>query len=141
MAAPGHEERFVAYYGSEGALVDQGDVFHGPFGNALWKRKDGTVLPMEQVIEAYYRAIGPEEKERLFPYGWTNGFWLEVYDFLRAIRDGREPEVPVEEGLRAKAIALAGYESATVGQAVRVEDVIAGRVEAYQRRMNERWGL
>lgn len=140
-SAPGHEARMVVYYGSEGALVDYGDVFHGPFGNAEWKLKDGTVIPMAQVIEDYHRAIGPQEKERLFPYGWTNGIWLEVYDFLRAIRDGRLPEVPVEEGLKAKAIALAAYESSALGEVVRVEDVLEGKVAVYQRRMNARWGL
>ena len=140
-SAPGHSLRSVVYYGSEGALVDQGDVFHGPFGSAEWKGKDETVRPMAEIIEEYYRAIGPEEQARLFPHGWSNGMWLEILDFLHAIRDGRPPEVPVEEGLLAKAIALTAYESATAGEVVRVADVLEGRVDAYQQRLNQRWGL
>ena len=39
----------------------------------------------------------------VFPLGLTDGFALEVYDFVTAIRDGRPPEVDGEAGMMAKA--------------------------------------
>ena len=45
------------------------------------------------------------------------------------------------EGLKAKAISEAILESSTAGRAVTLEEVISGKAEAYQRPINERWGL
>jgi hypothetical protein len=43
--------------------------------------------------------------------------------------------------LKAKAISIAIYEAAMTGQTVKVQDVIDGEVEVYQRPINERWNL
>jgi hypothetical protein len=69
----------------------------------------------------------------LFPHGFTDGFTLECYDFVDAIQNNRPPEVTAEDGLKAKAIAIAIYEAATTGKTVRVADVLNGEVEVYQR--------
>jgi hypothetical protein len=66
---------------------------------------------------------------------------LETYDVLTAARDGRPPEIDGDQGMRAKAIALTIYESATTGQEVRVADVLSGRAREYQRPIDDRWGL
>ena len=91
------------------------------------------------------RSIGPRTDEKgragLFPHGIEDGFALEIYDFLTAVRDGRPPEIDGDQGLRAKAIALAIYESNATGQAVRVKDVLDGTVDTYQRPINEKWGI
>ena len=42
-----------------------------------------------------------------------------VADLVRAIREGRKPLVPGEEGRRALALVLAVYEAARTGQAIR----------------------
>jgi len=79
--------------------------------------------------------------KKLFPHGFTDGFVLECYDFVDAVQNNRPPEVTVEDGLRAKAISIAIYEAATTRQTVKVQDVIDGEVEVYQRPINERWNL
>ncbi len=140
-AWPGHRLNTVVYYGSAGALVDPGDVFHGPRLTATVQLADGTALSLADLHQEYLAELGAAGRARLFPHGLTDGFALEVYDFLTAVRDDRPPEVTGEDGLRAKAIANAIYESNAAGQAVRVAEVIDGQIDAYQRPINERWQL
>lgn len=129
----------VIYYGSEGALTDPGDPFHGPRLSATLKRLDGAEYPLQALYEQYLREMSAEERERVFPYGLSDGFALEVCDFLHAIRDKRPPEIDGEQGLQAKAIACAIYEAAAANQVVQVQEVIDGRYHAYQRPIDERW--
>jgi len=140
-AAPAHRFTHVVYYATEGALVDMGDAFHGPVASALVKHLNGRVCRLGELAEDFRRAIGEEAWHRLFPHGFTDGFTLECYDFLDAVQKNRPPEVTAEDGLKAKAISIAIYEAATTGQTVRVQDVWEGKVEVYQRPINEHWGL
>lgn len=130
----------VMYYGSEGALNDPGDPFHGPRLTATLKRLDGSEHKLGDLYQQYLAAMSADERERVFPYGLTDGFALEVCDFLHSIRDRRPPEIDGEQGLQAKAIACAIYEAAAANQVVRVQDVIDGTYDAYQRPIDERWG-
>jgi predicted dehydrogenase len=50
----------------------------------------------------------------------------EVSDFIDAIREGREPEVPGELGLRSVAIIWALLESTLTGCPVTLEEVLSG---------------
>ena len=94
----------------------------------------------------YLETLGDEEKEKLFPFGFgsvhrQDGFALEIYDFINAIKDHRPPEVDGWTGLKAKAIAIAIYESAWLGEAVNIADVLDGKVNGYQKEIDERWEL
>ena len=140
-AAVGHGFNHVVYYGSEGCLVDKGDIFHGPFEGGEVILKDGTRLSMENLIEEYMVSLSDEEKSRLFPHNFTDGVVLECYDFIDAIENDRPPELDAEAGLRAKSICEAIYESNACGQAVNYGDVVSGDIEVYQKPINERWGL
>lgn len=141
MGLPGHLFSAVAYYGTEGAIVEPVDAFHGPRINSTVVLADGTSRPLQEYYQEFLEAIGAERRQRLFPHGIEDGFALETYDFLRAIREGSRPEIDGEEGLKAKAIALAIYESSVTGQVVRVEDVLSGVAREYQRPIDDRWGL
>ncbi len=140
-AAVGHDFHHVVYYGSEGCLLDNGDIFHGPFDGAEVILKDGTRHSMEDLMDAYMASLSDEEKARLFPHNFTDGVVLECYDFVDAIENNRPPELDAEIGLRAKSICEAIYESNACGQAVDYEEVVAGNIEVYQKPINERWGL
>ena len=50
-------------------------------------------------------------------------------------------EIDAEEGLRSKAVSEAIYESGHSGQVVQVADVLEGKVDAYQRDVDQAWGL
>jgi predicted dehydrogenase len=144
MAAPGYAFTNVVHYGSKGCILDHGDAFHGPFGSAEIIVQEGPkkiTTPMVEMQKQYLAKLGEAEKNALFPYGFTDGFVLECYDFLDAIEKKRKPEVDGETGLKAKTICEAIFESAYVGQAVRYEDVLNGKIDGYQRPINEHWGL
>jgi predicted dehydrogenase len=141
MSLPGHNFTHVVYYGTQGALVDSGDVFHGPFAGAYLHLPNGRTRRLTELHGEFLETLSDEQKRRLFPHGFTEQFTLECYDFLDAIQNNRPPEVSAEDGMKAKAIAEAIYESACINQVVKVQDVIDGKVENYQRDVNERWGL
>jgi len=141
MALPGHAFSAVVYYGTHGAVVEPNDAFHGPRIGSQVVMLDGTTTPLETYYQEYLESLGAAGRQKVFPHGLTDGFALEVYDFLTAVRDRRPPEIDAEEGMKAKAIALTIYESSVTGQVVRVEDVLAGRAREYQRPIDERWGL
>ena len=140
-AAVGHDFHHVVYYGSEGCLLDNGDIFHGPFDGAAVILKDGTRHSMTDLMDAYMASLSDEERARLFPHNFTDGVVLECYDFVDAIENDRPPELDAEVGLRAKSICEAIYESNACGQAVDYEEVVAGNIEVYQKPINERWSL
>jgi predicted dehydrogenase len=143
VAAPAHRFLNVTLYGSEGVIRDYGDVFHpftaGDRGDA--EKLDGTKYTIGELREMYLETLSDDEQERLFPFGIEDGFALEVYDFINAIKDNRHPEVDGWTGLQAKAIAIAIYESGACGEAVSIADVLDGTVNAYQKEIDEHWGL
>jgi predicted dehydrogenase len=133
--------RQASYYGSEGTMLDLGFPFH-PFqggGNAVLA--DGSQTSSEQIQADYVASLSDEEKTQVLPYGATDGFAIEVWDFCNAIATGRKPEMDGMDGLRAKALCEACYESSTLGKPVQYADVLAGEIGAYQAPIDEYWGL
>ncbi len=139
-SAPGHSFSHAIYYGSEGSISDR-DVFHGPREDAEIKMKDGSTCPMSDMQEKFMASLDEDEKNRLFPHGFTNGVEIECYDFLDAIQNNRQPEVTGEIGMKAKAICEAIFESGVRGESVKYDDVLSGKIDAYQRPINEHWGI
>jgi UDP-N-acetyl-2-amino-2-deoxyglucuronate dehydrogenase len=129
------------YYGSAGTMQDLGFVFHPFQGGGSALLADGSTISSEQILDEYMASLTDEDKARLFPYGSTDGFAIEVWDFVDAIRTGRKPEMDGYDGLRAKALCECCYESAIAGKPVKYADVLAGRVDAYQKPIDEFWGL
>jgi predicted dehydrogenase len=137
----GEPVRMATYYGSAGTMVDLGFPFHPFQGGGDCVLADGTSMSSEKIQAAYLDTLKTEEKARLFPYGTTDGFAVEVWDFVNAIANNRKPEMDGYDGLRAKALCEACYESATAGRPVKFVDVLEGRVNAYQQPIDDYWGL
>ncbi len=137
----GEPLRQAIYYGSEGTLYDLGFPFHPFQGGGRAVLADGTEVSSEEIQDAYLNDLSDLEKATLFPYGVTDGFAIEVWDFIDAIVNGRDPEMNGVDGLRAKALCEACYESATLGHAVTYDEVLEGRVNAYQQPIDEFWNL
>ena len=137
----GEGERSSQYYGTKGTMTALGFPFH-PFqvgGTATLS--DGASLTSEEIQELYRQAMGEDKLAELFPYGSTDGFALEAWDFCSAIANGRKPEMDGTDGLRAKTLCEACYESATAGEPVRYDDVLSGKISAYQDPIDEYWGI
>jgi len=71
-----------------------------------------------------------------------NDIAQEVHEFIVACLKGdQNVEVDGEEGYKSQAVCMAIYEAAILKQTISVADVMALRVEAYQRPLNERWQI
>jgi predicted dehydrogenase len=120
-----------------------------PEGAAIYGERGclkGTTLIRdggEQIdLRALFNAEAtPEARDAYFPRGITDTFGLAYRDWLDAIATGRQPEMNGREGLLDLATAFAIMESATARGPVAVTDVLSGRVDRYQRAINEHYGL
>jgi predicted dehydrogenase len=137
----GPDVRLGNYYGSAGMMQDLGFVFHPFQGGGEAHLADGSTLAKEDIEQAYLQSLSDGERERLFPYGATDGFAIEVWDFVHAIATDGRPEMDGLDGLRAKVLCEACYESAVAGRAVRYADVLASRIDAYQAPIDVFWGI
>jgi len=66
---------------------------------------------------------------------------IEQHDFCKAILDGGTPEVSGFDGTAAVAGVVGVYESGIAGHALAFDDVLSGRVDAYQRDIDTALGL
>lgn len=147
-ALPGADFCRVAFYCERGYVLDRTaggwtHTFGGGFipSDAAVFLPDGTQKTGRDLELEYLLSLGEAERERLFPHGVRRSVAQECHEFVDCIRLGRAPEVGPEEGLEGLAIAAAVYESAHCGQAVKVADVRESRIDAYQRPVDQHWGL
>jgi predicted dehydrogenase len=137
----GESIRQAVYYGSEGTISDHSFPFH-PFqhgGTAVLK--DGTKVSREEIEQAYIATLSEEEHALLFPYGLTDGFAIEVWDFVDAVTKGRKPEMDGVDGLRAKALSEACFEASVQGSPVKYDDVLSGHIHQFQNPIDAYWHL
>ena len=108
----------------------------------LFLRGRNEPVSLAKLAEEFLASLNDEEKERLFPMGIMNDIAQEVHEFIVACLKG-DPNVEVdgEEGYKSQAVCMAIYEAATLKQTISVADVMALKVEAYQRPLNERWQI
>jgi len=99
---------------------------------------DGTKAGVKDLFD---KKASEEVKERFFPRGLTNPFALETYEFLRAIQEGREMETSGRDGLRDMAASYAMIESSLLNRAVGIEEVESGKLDNYEKEINEYYRL
>lgn len=116
---------------------------------------DGTSRSTNQAVSEWLAALSDADKQELLPAGaWTSidkgsvateplsyGVGLAIYDFARAARMGRSPEITVELARRAVATCCAIWESAHLQTPVSVDQVLAGKLRAAQSPINAALGL
>mgnify|MGYP005836538403 CR=1 FL=1 len=139
--ARGHKTRTGIYYGSKGSLRDRQEWMH-PFQNgADLITADGEEVPYDTIEAQYMASLSAKQKDRLFPYGLGDGISNECWDFVDAMDKGRQPELTGIDGMKSKAVAMAMYESNLSGDWVKVADVESGKVNAYQKPIDEYWKI
>ncbi len=142
---PGLELNSAAYFGR--GRERWSTRAHGsctPSSRAGWCARARGPSSARSSRAAMRDALSAGGRERLFPFGITDTFAIEVWDFIDAIRSGRAPEIDGAGGLSRprRCAAEACYESAALGGApVRHQDVLEGRVDAYQRPIDRQWNL
>jgi 1,5-anhydro-D-fructose reductase (1,5-anhydro-D-mannitol-forming) len=133
----------------EPTSMGEGPVIYGTKGCLKLIRVFPHVVDGTVILDGGHRSSAVERfgdapaelKERWFPRGIKDGFALEALDFLRSIETGTPMESSGDEGLRDLTCAFAILESATVNRPVRIADVTLGQVRAYQREIDEHYGL
>lgn len=122
-------------------LFGAGDVFYCSEGRVSGPdvtRADGATVNLARL---YADNCEPTRKARDFPLGLSDTFALTQYDWLDAVRHGRQPEVSGREGLADLACAYAVLESAQSGRRAEVDDVAAGRLCQCQAPIDERFRI
>jgi predicted dehydrogenase len=95
----------------------------------------------ESLLARFQHDMTSSERDRFFPLGLTDPAAISQYDWLTAIARGTDPETSGHEGLRDLAAAYAMLESNYAGRAVTLAEVLSGQVDAYQRSIDEYYGL
>ena len=85
----------------------------------------------------YEQGCPAARKASDFPLGLTDTFALAQYEWLRAVRERRPPETNGRDALANLACAFAVLESAQAGRRIEVADVLCGRIDQYQRDLDE----
>jgi len=122
-------------------LFGAGDVFYCSEGRVSGPdvtRADGSTVNLARLYDEHCE---PARKAKDFPLGLTDTFALTQYDWLDAVRHGRQPEVSGREGLADLACAYAVLESAQSGRHAEVNDVAAGRLCQCQAPIDERFRI
>jgi predicted dehydrogenase len=99
---------------------------------------EGERLP---VTETFQQRITPAEREQFFPMGITDAVAISQLDWLQSIERGGDPETSGMEGLLDLAAAFAILESSALGRTVSLREVLDGSADAYQRPIDEHYGL
>ncbi|MEK7395304.1 MAG: Gfo/Idh/MocA family oxidoreductase [Candidatus Poribacteria bacterium] len=107
-------------------------------GNPRITLDDGTKI---DVPLKFNESVSAEMKERLFTKGIGDTFALELFEFIHAIQTGEKPDNHGWHGLQDIAIAYAITESSWSNLPVKIEDVISGKVDGYQKELNDKYGL
>ena len=152
LAAPGEDAYDVTFYGSQGSLRDTTaapfSIFHlfqrtpQKDETARLECSDGTVYSMRELEEMHRASLSKEEEELLYPGGATDGFSIEIWEFLEILRGNRAaPEIDGWEGMRSLALGDAIYESGLTGEVILLDDVLNGTRSAFQDPIDEHWDL
>jgi predicted dehydrogenase len=128
----GHGER-TGFEGGGAIYGEQGCIKGGRL------IRDGQ-QPVE-LAQLFREQASTDKVDRFFPHGIKDSFALELGEFISAIEQERQPETSGAEGLKDIAPGLAILESSTLGRPVQLADVESGRVEAYQKEINEFWNI
>jgi predicted dehydrogenase len=141
FSAPGEAVATQIFYGTGGSARDRGGWMHTFQNGGDLTLADGTKRSYEEIEPLFRAQLDEATRQRFFPHGVEDDMALECWDFIDAVQNRRRPEISAEDTRQAKAVCLAIYESATLGGPVMVQDVLDGKVSAYQDPINAHWGI
>ena len=113
----------------------------GTKGRAAGNEFSDDAGTLHALSTLYEDNVNEATKMRDFPIASEEAYALLQHDWLDAIRKNRKPEIDGWEALKDLACAYAILESSTLCQRIRVEEVLEGRIETYQRGLNEHYGI
>lgn len=150
LSAPDGGESLSAVLGSEGRLETFGVRSGRPL--KVWRGGAEPLDDAEVLALAPDFALDPLTTDLFggdrmarydfqFPQADRKLIALEIGELAEAIESGNPVEVDLEAGEAAVALVLAVHESSEVGAMVTLDDVLSGRVSAYQDVTDRKLGL
>lgn len=144
MAGRGENHFTRMVYGKGGTLGIPGDRTGQPL--RLTVRENGQDRPLtnddllalapDYHLDRVTAALFGGERLTHYELEWAtidaNLLGIEQADFVDAVVSGREPEVDGVQGLRSLALVFAFLESGLLGRMVHVDDILTGRLSAYE---------
>ncbi len=125
----------------EAAGFPGGPIFYGSKGCI----KGGEIIlddgSRQNLNEIFRAQADPKLLARFFPHGFEDPYTIQQWDWLDAIGRGGQPETDGSEGLHDLAAAFAMIESSHLGRTVTLEEVLSGKVDGYQREIDEFYGI
>lgn len=115
--------------GSKGSLKDAS-------GSPRITLDNGTKI---DVSKEFNESAGMEIKERFFPKGIKDTYALELFEFINAIVKGEKPDNHGWHGFQDIAVSYAITESSWFNGPVKLEDIVSGKIEGYQKEINEKY--
>ncbi len=102
-----------------------------------------SLLPDFQMSEITERLFGKQVVEYKLPFPPIDAkhMAIEFHDFGEAVLKGGKPEVDGHLGMTAVAAILGAYESILAGREVSMEELLSGKVRAYQEDIDVALGL
>lgn len=122
-------------------MIPAGFALYGTFGSVVGDQvqlDDGT---RGDLLQMFHDRASPADLQGWFPLGLQDPSAIQQYDWLRGIESGRAPETNGEEGLRDLAASFALVESSFMGRTVTLDEILTGRVSAYQDEINAHYGI
>lgn len=130
------------------------DSWHA-WQNGSIRFAEGAVRSTDEAVREWLASLSDVQRNEWLPAGaWTGvgtgsvatkplsyGVGVAIYDFARAVRLGRDPEITAEMARRAVATCCAIWESAHLQRPVKVEQVLAGQLRGAQTPINTALGL
>ena len=120
-------------------------------GAPVLRRADGVLsgrallaeLPDFALDAVSARLFGADAVEYEIPFATADAghIAIELHDFAAAVLGNGAPEVDGTGGLTAVAALLGAYESGRLGRAVTMDEMLSGRVSAYQDELDHAMGL
>ena len=137
---PGEQFANVVYYGAEGSIVEQDDPFHGPRITAPVVLRDGTTARSRSTTRSTSGARRSGSPARLPARARgrlrARGLRLPHRRARRPPARDRRRARPPRQGHRARHLQIQA-----TGRVVRVQDILEGKVDAYQGPINARWAF
>lgn len=120
--------------------IPDGPAFFGSRGCVLGDRLIADNV-REPLVDWFQRALDAEHRAKFFPLGLTDPYSVLTLQWLEQMKGREGFEKAGEEGLRDLAAAFAILESGQAGRTVTLDEVLTGKVDAYQRAIDGHYGL
>jgi predicted dehydrogenase len=143
----GHFHRAV--YGTGGSLVIPSDRSGKTLRLTLRQNGEDVAVPDSELLallpnfalDSVTASLFGGERLSTYDMVWAdidaNLLGIEQADFVKAVQNGREPEVTGEQGLRSLAVVLGFLESELLGRSVTLAEILDGKTAVYEAAIEE----